>query len=181
MQINEVVAANVRAVRGEKRLSLEAAAGVTGVSKSMLGQIERAEVNPTISVLARIAEGYHVPIQSLLETPAETVAVIRNQDLTRQRVGDGQAFRYVISRCTGDSFFLERMEVLPGGGLTIQPPAGCAAFYATLYRGSGTAELEGQTLELNRWDTLRYAGTGEMAIRNTGDQVLQLHLVICYE
>ncbi len=51
MTINEAVAVNVRRERKAKGLSLDRAAKLTGVSKSMLGQIERGEQNPTDSVL----------------------------------------------------------------------------------------------------------------------------------
>ena len=46
--INAVLAENLRRMRENRRLSLDAVARLTGVSKSMLGQIERGEVNPTV-------------------------------------------------------------------------------------------------------------------------------------
>jgi transcriptional regulator with XRE-family HTH domain len=177
MQINEVVAANVRAIRSERQLSLEAAAGQTGVSKSMLGQIERAEVNPTVSVLARIAEGYHVPLERLLQAPPEALTVIRNQSLERQRLADGRAFRYSIAKRSEEPFGMERVEIQPGGVLHGTLPPGAKVWYVTVYRGTCVAEADGQTLELGRWDTLRLIGTGAYVLRNTGDQVVQLHVV----
>jgi transcriptional regulator with XRE-family HTH domain len=177
MQINEVVAANVRAIRSERRLSLEAAAGQTGVSKSMLGQIERAEVNPTVSVLARIAEGYHVPLERLLQAPPEAVAVIRSQDLERQRLADGRAFRYSIAQRSQEPFAVERLELQPGVVLRGTLPSGATVCYATVYRGTCVAEVDGQTIELGRWDTLRLTGSAAYVLRNPGDQVVQLHVV----
>ena len=49
--INAVLAENLRRMRENRRLSLDAVARLTGVSKSMLGQIERGEVNPTVSTM----------------------------------------------------------------------------------------------------------------------------------
>ncbi len=51
------IANHLKAQRKEKGLSLDATAKVTGVSKAMLGQIEREESNPTISTLWKIASG----------------------------------------------------------------------------------------------------------------------------
>lgn len=41
----------------KQRLSLDATAQLTGVSKAMLGQIERGESSPTIATLWKIASG----------------------------------------------------------------------------------------------------------------------------
>ena len=51
MEINAVVSENARRLREEKRLTLDEAARLTGVSRSMLAQIEKGDVNPTISMV----------------------------------------------------------------------------------------------------------------------------------
>lgn len=48
--VNKVVSTNLRIIRESKNLSPDQAAKMTEVSKSMLGQIERGETNPTITV-----------------------------------------------------------------------------------------------------------------------------------
>ena len=55
---NEQNCGKYKADTQQKKLTLDAAAGLTGVSRSMLAQIEKGEVNPTISVLWKIANGY---------------------------------------------------------------------------------------------------------------------------
>ena len=49
--INEQIAYKLRNIRKSKGLSLDNVAELTGVSKAMLGQIERGASNPTVSVL----------------------------------------------------------------------------------------------------------------------------------
>ena len=51
MDIAVTIAANTKRIRETKKLTLDAAASATGVSRSMLAQIEKGEVNPTISVI----------------------------------------------------------------------------------------------------------------------------------
>ena len=51
------VATHLKAVRSERELSLDRVAKLTGVSKAMLGQIEREESSPTIAKLWQIASG----------------------------------------------------------------------------------------------------------------------------
>lgn len=47
---------NVRRLRKARGLSQEALAGEAGIAMRHLGRIERGEGNPTVSVLARLAE-----------------------------------------------------------------------------------------------------------------------------
>jgi transcriptional regulator with XRE-family HTH domain len=51
------IAKHLKSVRETKKLSLDATAKLTGVSKAMLGQIEREESSPTIATLWKIAGG----------------------------------------------------------------------------------------------------------------------------
>lgn len=55
------IATALKTLRKERGWSLDKAALETGVSKAMLGQIERAESSPTISTLWKIASGFNVP------------------------------------------------------------------------------------------------------------------------
>ncbi|AMK12087.1 helix-turn-helix domain-containing protein [Pseudodesulfovibrio indicus] len=52
-----VIAERLKACRRERKMSLDAVAEATGVSKAMLGQIERQESAPTIATLWKIASG----------------------------------------------------------------------------------------------------------------------------
>ena len=58
------IANRLKACRKEKRMSLDSVAGATGVSKAMLGQVERRESVPTISTLWKIAGGLGVSFSS---------------------------------------------------------------------------------------------------------------------
>lgn len=51
------IASYLKALRQKRGLSLDATAKLTGVSKAMLGQIEREESSPTIATLWKIASG----------------------------------------------------------------------------------------------------------------------------
>ena len=59
--MNQIVAGNIRRLRKEKKLTMEELAKLSGVSKSMLAQIERGDGNPTISTLWKISNGMKVP------------------------------------------------------------------------------------------------------------------------
>ena len=64
--IDARIAANLRALRTGRKLSLEALAQATGVSRSALSLIERGQNSPTAVVLDRIAVGMGVTLSDLV-------------------------------------------------------------------------------------------------------------------
>lgn len=57
----------LKALRQERGWSLDKASTETGVSKAMLGQIERGESSPTIATLWKIASGFETSFSSFIE------------------------------------------------------------------------------------------------------------------
>jgi transcriptional regulator with XRE-family HTH domain len=70
LDINTRIARRVRQLRSDAGISLEALAGKTDVSRSMISLIERGETSPTAVVLEKIATGLGVTLGSLFDTPA---------------------------------------------------------------------------------------------------------------
>ena len=98
MEIYQAVGQNIHRIRKAQQLSIDRAAALSGVSKSMLGQIERGLVNPTVSVLARIAGGLRVPIEQLVECREETPAQLhRAVDVVGARLCGGKVIRYPLN------------------------------------------------------------------------------------
>jgi len=64
-----IVGANLRRLRGERKLSLEGLAKISGVSRAMLGQIELGHSAPTINVLWKIARALDLPFSALIAAP----------------------------------------------------------------------------------------------------------------
>lgn len=63
------IAAKLKSIRTARGLSLDEAATLTGVSKPMLGQIERGQSIPTVTILWKIATGLKTPLSAFLEDP----------------------------------------------------------------------------------------------------------------
>jgi transcriptional regulator with XRE-family HTH domain len=59
----------LRVLRAERQLSLREASARTGVDKVSLSRFERGLVHPQDRTLAKIAKGYGVPVEELLEEP----------------------------------------------------------------------------------------------------------------
>lgn len=65
-QLKQQVAQHLKNIRAQRKLSLDAVARLTGVSKAMLGQIEREESSPTIAKLWQIASGLDTSFSAFL-------------------------------------------------------------------------------------------------------------------
>jgi transcriptional regulator with XRE-family HTH domain len=67
--LNQRIAERVRALRAARGLSLDALAGKSGVSRSMISLIERGESSPTAVVLEKLAAGLGVMLAALFDAP----------------------------------------------------------------------------------------------------------------
>ncbi|MGD9591767.1 MAG: helix-turn-helix domain-containing protein [Candidatus Berkiella sp.] len=65
--INSQISTTLKSLRQARGWSLDKAAQETGVSKAMLGQIERGESSPTIATLWKIASGFQTSFSSFIE------------------------------------------------------------------------------------------------------------------
>ena len=70
--LNQHIARRVRELRATHGLSLDGLSSKTGVSRSMISLIERAECSPTAVVLEKLATGLGVVLASLFDAPAAT-------------------------------------------------------------------------------------------------------------
>lgn len=90
--MHERIGKKLKSIRTVRALSLDEAAALTGVSKPMLGQIERGQSAPTVTTLWKIATGLKVPLSSFLEEPRVEYAVAGAAD-DRVILGDGGRMR----------------------------------------------------------------------------------------
>lgn len=76
--IHDRLAASLRSARKSKGLSLDAVAKLSGVSRSMVSQIERGESSPTVATLWNLTQALKVDFAGLLNgTEAPGIEVVR--------------------------------------------------------------------------------------------------------
>ena len=89
MEVDKIIAANLKRMREERNLSLSQLAARSGLSKVTLSQLERGGANPTINNIWKIANALGVPYTSLLDSSSQGAAVIRREELSAQESEDG--------------------------------------------------------------------------------------------
>ena len=181
MDINHAVAGNIRRIREEKKLTLNAAAAAAGISRSMLVQIEKGDVNPTISVLWKIANGYKVSFTSLVETGEQTTAVLP-ADATPPIVEDEgryinhPAFAFDEQRL----FETYRIEIAPGGSLKAEPHLSGSEEYITVFSGTAEITADGASFLLHTGDSIRFRADVPHSYRNAGEETVWMNMLIYY-
>ena len=61
-QVSLKIGERLKEIRNTRQLTLDDVAELTGVSKPMLGQIERGQSSPTINILWKISTGLKIPL-----------------------------------------------------------------------------------------------------------------------
>ncbi len=181
LNINSTVSQNIKQIREQKKLTLDMAANMTGVSRSMLAQIERGDANPTISVLWKIANGYKVAFTSLVEQKNETALVIRS-DISKQILeDDGKYLNYPVFLFDEQrAFETYRIVILPGGNLNAQPHLNGTEEYITVFSGAVEIKVQDQVYFLNEGDSIRFTADVSHSYKNIGEDEVSLNMLLYY-
>ncbi len=181
MDVTSIVAVNVKAIREQKKLTLDVAAELTGVSRSMLAQIEKGDVNPTISVLWKIANGYKVSFTSLIERKGDEVTVIRQSDQSPLIEDDGRYLNFPIFAFNEKTLFeTYRIVIEPNGKLSAQPHLNGSEEYITVFVGEVEITVADRSFHLFEGDSIRFSSNVPHAYRNTCNERAELSMLIFY-
>lgn len=114
-QLDQNIAMNLKRIRKSKNMSLDALAEKTGVSKSMLGQIERGESNPTVATVAKIVDGIRISFEELIYPKQEAVIIIDNDKIPPLRSEEGAyQVRSIFPYDRRRNFEVYEMRIEPG-------------------------------------------------------------------
>ena len=93
-QISLKIGERLKEIRNTRQLTLDDVAELTGVSKPMLGQIERGQSSPTINVLWKISTGLKIPLSFFCrQQEAEyTLAGLDKEDAITEENGGMRAY-----------------------------------------------------------------------------------------
>ncbi|MCI0748634.1 MAG: XRE family transcriptional regulator [Verrucomicrobia subdivision 3 bacterium] len=173
----------VKRLRNERGWSLEVLAGASGVSRSMLSQIERERANPTLAVTLRIAQAFGMTLADLLETPsaASSVAVIRAEDKTYHYRSDRACRIRTLSplNLEKDVEFYE-VRLQPGGALRSAPHFEGTREFLTVQQGKVRVESADEGEILSHGDSASYRADVPHAIINAGRKEAVIFLVDIY-
>ncbi len=181
MDITGAVAQNVKAIRERKKLTLDGAAELTGVSRSMLAQIEKGDVNPTISVLWKIANGYKVSFTALVEDKSSDTDLVLANSVQPLLADEGRYRNYPTFAFDEQKLFEGyRIEIDCGGSLRAQPHMQGTEEYITVFCGSVEITVGSTAHTLQKGDSIRFFADVPHAYKNIGGTTAEMNMLIYY-
>ena len=181
--IHRHLGSRVKQLRAQLGWSLEGLATASGVSRSMLSQIEREQANPTLAVTLRIARAFGLSLGELLEMPgaASSVTVIRADDHTYHYRSDQDCRIRTLSplNLEKDVEFYE-IRLQPGGALRSAPHFEGTREFLTVQKGHVRVESSGDSVDLNAGDSGSYRADVEHAIVNAAKTEAVVFLIVIY-
>ena len=181
---NRQIANALRLLRSGRGWSLDRTAQETGVSKAMLGQIERCESSPTIATLWKIASGFQTSLSSLIE-PAPVGSpdgVIRRsvEALRKQPAPDGMLVAVLFPYAPPFGFELFELTLLPGYERLSEAHEPGVTEHVIVLRGPMEVLVEGEWIELGEGEAVRFAADRPHGYRNRRETPAVFHNLIHY-
>jgi transcriptional regulator with XRE-family HTH domain len=176
-------AKRLKQLRTARGWSLDALANASGVSRSMLSQVERNQANPTLAVAFRIARALGMSLGELAETPGATssLIVIRANDHAYHYRSDADVKIRTLSplNLEKDVEFYE-VQLKEGGALRSSGHFEGTREFLTVQKGKVRVESADDTEELERGDSVNYRADVPHAIVNVGRGDAMVFLVDIY-
>ena len=170
---------HIKRLREKQKLSMDELSRLSGVSKSMLAQIERGDGNPTLSSLWKIANGMRVPFDALTARPKPDYQIIRLPDIQPILEDEGRVKNYsVFPDDEGRRFSVYYMELDPGSFWRSDPHVIGTIEFITLIRGALEIVAGEQTFTIHPGESIRFPGDAVHSYRNLNPGSTALHLIM---
>ncbi|MEN5015841.1 XRE family transcriptional regulator [Erwinia sp. Eh17-17] len=180
--LQQHLADTLKARRSERGWSLTQAAQVTGVSKAMLGQIERGESSPTIATLWKIATGFNLPFSVFIEADDVDRAIPRRRQLL-QEYSPADNLMQVLPLFPFDAqlnFEMLVIELAAGAGSESAPHEPGVVEHVVVIEGELELQVDGNWHRLVQGEGLRFHADCPHAYRNPRDRPVRFHDLIHY-
>ncbi len=177
-----LIGKNIFNERKNRKMSLDDLARRSGVSKSMLSQIEQDKTNPTIITAWKIAKALGLTIEDLMESDGSSmIEVIRCNDAPMIYSEDKLCqIRIDSPMHMTDSLELYHMIFKAGGKNISKPHFVNAEEFLTVIEGCIKVTSGDCTTILQKGDTARYKADVEHSIENVNEAVSEATLVVWY-
>lgn len=170
--INEYVATTLKRLRSANHWSLDKTSVKTGVSKAMLGQIERGESSPTISTLWKIATGFEVPFSALIEPQSLTTEL----NTTDQPLSKVTVFPY-DNECSCEMFMI---DIKPNTTHFSKAHKKGVIEHVLVIKGTISILVNDSWKQLHEGQGLRFDASIDHGYRNSSDQLAKFHNIVHY-
>ncbi len=172
--------------RKAQGLTLEQIADLSGVSKSMLSQIERGQANPTFAVLWSLTRALGIDFTDLIDGAAtaaadDAIEVVSRLGTPEMQSSDGLCRLRIFSppHLAGVTEWYEIL-IEPSGALDSAPHAPGAYEHLTVFDGTLDVTSAAATRPVAAGETARYPADADHRIANSSDKPARGLLVVLF-
>lgn len=175
------IAENLKEIRKKRGLSLEQVSSLTSISKSMLSQLERGEVNPTISTVYKLSLGLKVPVTAFTADKPLPFAKTGKEEVT-PLVGDDGKYRLypIFNFREGQDFEIFDLEFDEGGKMQGNVQMNGTREFITVYAGELTLIFRDREYVLKEGESATYNAFDEYTYKNSGKGMVKANIVVHY-
>jgi transcriptional regulator with XRE-family HTH domain len=162
----------VRVVRKQKGLTLQELADKTGLSSSLLSQIERGLVDPTVSTFWKICAALNIPFSSFFEGNKETTFVVRKDQRRVVELSNSKVRYHELTphNHSGNMEFI-LVEIQPGEITEMELVSHTGEECGFVLQGSLKVCLGDEEIILNEGDSISFQSMVPHRYINPGNEI----------
>ncbi|MFG3342300.1 helix-turn-helix domain-containing protein [Glycomyces sp. NPDC048151] len=174
------VAANVKAARARAGLSLDELGRRAGVSKGALVGLEKAQGNPNLATLVRLADTLGVSVSALMEgAPEDRVRIVDADAVTPLWTGEhGGEARLMLTTPGPAPVEVWRWRLEPGEAYASHPHQAGVQESISVMTGRMVLRVDGAEHELEAGQTATFGGDVPHAYRGAGTGTCTLVMTV---
>jgi transcriptional regulator with XRE-family HTH domain len=177
----QTISDNLKNYRETRNLSLDKLSQATGVSKSMLSQIENGNTNPSISTLLKIANGLKMSFTALLNERKPDISIVDNKHM-EPIVADAQKYRLypLFPFDSAKRFEIYYVEMEPGAHLVSDGHLDDVTEYIFVQQGLLKISLENNDSTVRADQSISFDASRQHAYTNIGKDVIKAIMMLYY-
>jgi transcriptional regulator with XRE-family HTH domain len=179
--LNQVIAANLKELRKTRGLTLDDLAELSGVSKSMLGQVERGECGLSVATLWKITNGLKISFTSLMRENRPKTRIVENKSVTPLTNGQSGFRLYPVFPFEyGRDFEILYLEIDPGAVSQSEPHEPGSEEFTMVNQGTLSLTVGKEHYDVPAGHSIRYNGDLPHSYANHAEEPVRLCMVIRY-
>jgi transcriptional regulator with XRE-family HTH domain len=177
----DAVSSNLLKIRENRNLSLDQLSDLTGVSKSMLRQIETGKSSPTIATIWKIANGLRISFTSLLRKPM-VQAEVRPFRGEKPLTAESEHYRLypLIPFDPQQAFETYYVEIDPGTVFHGEPHEGHVYEYVFVFQGKLQIVVDGKRFDIDKNEFLQFQANCPHEYYCVGEETVRAIMQISY-
>ncbi len=179
--INLHIGQNIKNIRTEYNLSLNALSEKSGLSKSMLSSIENGTKSPTISSLWKICDSLHIPLSKLTHISTPEVIAVTKENENSIQVNDSLVMTSLFKYDPEKKIEVHRQELSPGYSHESNGHADQVWEYVLVCDGTLEMNVNQTIYVLKKGEAIQFLATVPHSYSNNGNEELRIFTILHYK